>query len=109
MDAFTEEVTIRLIEMTDVWDANAVLLGAVKRAQRRKGQLRGELIAVRREREGIRAEMEGVRRGHEMGAREMREVKRQQDFISEMEDIKAKVSGVDEEDRVKVFLFSMLC
>jgi predicted nucleic acid-binding Zn-ribbon protein len=89
--------------MTDAWDSNAVLSAAVKRAQKRKVQLRQELLAVRREREGVRREMEGVRQAHERGEGEIREIKKQQDFISEMEELKSKVSTMEGEDQVKVF------
>lgn len=104
LDAFTEEVTIRLIEMTDAWDSHAVLLAATKRAQKRKNVLRQELLAIRRERGDLQREMEGVRRGHELGEREMRDLKLQQDFIGEMEEFKEKIEDKDEEDNVKVAL-----
>jgi len=97
-----EEVTIRFIEMTDAWDAHVVLVGALKRAQKRKAVLRQELLAVRRERDEIRRDMERVRQMHEKGEEEIRIFKSQQDFISEMEDLKAKVATTEEEDQIKV-------
>jgi hypothetical protein len=89
--------------MTDAWDSHAVLMGAVKRAVKRKNLLRAELVAIRRERGDIQREMEGVRRGHEDGETEMREIKGQQDFIQDVEDIKARVEFVDEDDQIKVY------
>jgi len=105
LDAFTEEVTIRLIEMTDAWDSHAVLLAATKRAQKRKGLLRQELLAIRRERGDVQREMEGVRQGHEKGELEMRDLRLQQDFIGEMEEFKERTGSNEEDDNVKV-LFS---
>jgi len=103
LDAFTEEVTIRLIEMTDAWDSHSVLLGAIRKAQKRKNTLRQELIAVRRERAEIQREMEAVRQSHERGEQEMINLKTQHDFIADMEDLKARVpAGDDEEEQVKV-------
>lgn len=87
--------------MTDAWDNHAVLLSAVRRAQKKKNMLRQELVAIRRERGDLAREMEGVRRGHEIGEMEMRNVKLQQDFIQDMEDIKGRVEKV-EEDQGKV-------
>lgn len=101
LDAFTEEVTIRLIEMTDAWDSHSVLQAAVKRAQKRKNLLRQELVAIRRERGDLQREMEIVRQAHESGEKEMRELKEQQDFIGDMQDLKAKVSYDD--GQMKVF------
>ena len=102
LDAFTEEVTVRLIEMTDAWDSHSVLLGAVRKAQKRKNLLRQELLAIRRERGEIRREMEAVRQSHELGQQEMEDLKRQSDFIAEMEDLKARVNDDEGEDHVKV-------
>src|SRR5204862_3881531 len=96
LDAFTEELTIRLIEMTDAWDSHSVLSAAVKRAQKRKNVLRQELVAIRRERGEVRREMEEVRQVHEVGEKEMRELKGQQDFIGDMQDLKARVNGDDD-------------
>jgi len=104
LDAFTEEVTIRLIEMTDAWDSHAVLAGTLKKAQRRKMALRQELLAIRRERGDIQREMEVVRQDHERGEQQMTDLKRQQDFIGDMQDLKARLnSSVDEESSVQVF------
>jgi IS1 family transposase len=103
LDAFIEEVTIRLIEMTDAWDNHAVLLAAVRRAQKRKNTLRQELLAIRRERAEIQREMEAVRQAHEIGEKEMADIKRQQDFIGDMEDLRARIGVGDEEDQVKVW------
>jgi hypothetical protein len=106
LDAFTEEVTIRLIEMTDAWDSHAVLLAATKRAQKRKGLLRQELLAIRRERGDIQREMEAIRQGHEQGEMEMRDLKLQQDFIGEMEEFKEKIADNEvEEDHVRVHFY----
>jgi len=102
LDAFTEEVTIRLIEMTDAWDSHAVLVNAVRRAKKRKDGLRAELLAIRRERAGIAREMEAVRQAHETGEKEMADLKVQQDFIADMEDLKARLPETEEEDSVKV-------
>ena len=101
LDAFTEEVTIRLIEMTDAWDSHSVLQAAVKRAQKRKNLLRQELVAIRRERGELQREMEVIRQAHESGEKEMRELKEQQDFIGDMQDLMARVS--DDDGQVKVF------
>ena len=98
-------MTIRLIEMTDAWDSHAVLVNAVRRAKKRKDVLRGELLAIRRERAGIAREMEAVRQGHEVGVKEMADLKVQQDFIADMEDLKARLPDTEEEDSVKVHLF----
>jgi hypothetical protein len=105
LDAFTEEVTIRLIEMTDAWDSHAVLLAATKRAQRRKGLLRQELLTIRRERGDVQREMEGVRQGHEKGELEMKDLRLQHDFIGEMEEFKERIGSNGEEDNVKVTNF----
>jgi hypothetical protein len=102
LDAFTEEVTIRLIEMTDAWDSHAVLSGAVKRAHRKKNLLRQELLAIRKERGNIAREMELVRQEHEKGEKEARDLKAQQDFIADMEDLKAKITSDLGPDRVEV-------
>lgn len=102
LDAFTEEVTIRLIEMTDAWDNYAVLLAAVRRAQKRKNALRQELLAIRRERGEIQREMEAVRQAHETGEKEMVDIKRQQDFISDMEDLRVRTSAGDDGDQINV-------
>jgi len=105
LDAFTEEVTIRLIEMTDAWDSHSVLLGAIRKAQKRKNTLRQELLAIRRERAEIQREMEAVRQSHERGEQEMINLKTQHDFIADMEDLKARVpAGDDEEQQVKVLV-----
>ena len=105
LDAFTEEVTIRLIEMTDAWDSHAVLAGALKKAQRRKTALRQELLALRRERGDIQREMEVVRQDHERGEEQMTDLKRQQDFIGDMQDLKARLNGsFEEESIIRVFL-----
>jgi hypothetical protein len=100
LDAFTEEVTIRLIEMTDAWDSHAVLSGALKKAQRRKAVLRQELLAVRRERGEVQREMEVVRQSHESGGQEMGDLIMQQDFIGDMLDLKGRLNGsaFDEDD-----------
>jgi IS1 family transposase len=106
LDAFTEEVTIRLIEMTDAWDSHSVLVAAVKRAQKRKNTLRRELLAIRKERADIQREMEAVRQSHELGEQEMRDLKIQQDFIADMEDLKARAPNpAEEEDQIKVHDF----
>lgn len=108
LDAFTEEVAIRLIEMTDAWDNHAVLQAAVRRAQKRKNLLRRELLAIRSERAEIRREMEAVRQSHELGERELEDFKKQSDFIADMEDLNARVNGADEgEDHVKVHIHFM--
>ena len=78
--------------MTDAWDSHSVLQAAVKRAQKRKNLLRQELVAIRRERGELQREMEVVRQAHESGEKEMRELKEQQDFIGDMQDLKARVS-----------------
>jgi hypothetical protein len=96
LDAFTEEVTIRLIEMTDAWDSHSVLIGAVRRAQKRKIGLRQELLAIRRERGDIQREMEAIRQVHEIGEKEMADFKVQQDFIGDMQELKARINDVDE-------------
>jgi len=95
--------------MTDVWDKYVVLVGAVRRAQKRKGALRQELLAVRREREGIRREMEGIRQAHESGEEEMREFKKQQDFISDMEELKARVPDTDDDQIKVIYLLFLVC
>jgi len=105
LDAFTEEVTIRLIEMTDAWDSHAVLAGALKKAQRRKTALRQELLAIRRERGNIQREMEVVRQDHELGEQQMTDLKRQQDFIGDMQDLKARLNGSYDEDATVVQVF----
>ncbi|GAO49269.1 hypothetical protein SAICODRAFT_20917 [Saitoella complicata NRRL Y-17804] len=64
LDAFTEEVTIRLLQMTDALDSYHSLVVANRRAGRRKGELRAELLRVRRERAGVRDRMTEVRRQH---------------------------------------------
>jgi hypothetical protein len=100
LDAFIEEVTIRLIAMTDVWDAHASLAGGLKRAGKKRQGLRGELVAVRREREEIAREMEMVRRGHEVKEKEFSEHLLQQEFIAEMEELRERVEDVVEDDAV---------
>jgi hypothetical protein len=80
-------------------------MNAVRRAKKRKDVLRGELLAIRRERAGIAREMEAVRQGHEVGVKEMADLKVQQDFIADMEDLKARLPDTEEEDSVKVPLF----
>jgi hypothetical protein len=109
LDAFTEEVTIRLIEMTDAWDSNAILNGAVKRAQRKKNLLRQELLAIRKERGNIAREMELIRQEHEKGEKEISDLKLQQDFIADMDDLKAKITDDLGDDRVEVILFFVRC
>jgi hypothetical protein len=90
--------------MTDAWDSHSVLSAAVKRAQKRKNILRRELLAIRRERADIQREMEAVRQAHELGEQEMRDLKLQQDFIGDMEDLKARAPNAEEEeDQIKVF------
>jgi hypothetical protein len=81
-----------------------VLSAAVKRAQKRKNILRRELLAIRKERADIQREMESVRQAHELGEQEMRDLKLQQDFIGDMEDLKARAPNAEEEeDQIKVF------
>ncbi len=86
--------------MTDAWDSHSVLQAAVKRAQKQKNLLRQELVAIRRERGELQREMEVVRQAHELGEKEMKELKGQQDFIGDMQDLKARVN--DDEGQVMV-------
>lgn len=87
--------------MTDVWDSHSVLQGAVKRAQKRKNALRQELVAIRRERGDVQREMEGVRQVHEAGEKEMGDLKVQQDFIGDIQDLKERIN--DEGGQTQVF------
>jgi hypothetical protein len=104
LDAFTEEVTIRLIEMTDAWDSHAVLTGAVRKAQKRKNTLRQELLAIRKERALTQREMEEIRQAHELGEQELKDLNSQKDFIADVEDIKGRLDfGQEEDDIVEVF------
>ncbi|RPA97373.1 hypothetical protein L873DRAFT_1129984 [Choiromyces venosus 120613-1] len=69
VESFKEELSLRFLELTDALEHSITLTDRVRKAQRRKNQLMGELLALKRERTQIAVQMDDVRRDHEAASK----------------------------------------
>ncbi|BFZ63100.1 hypothetical protein YB2330_004218 [Saitoella coloradoensis] len=101
LDAFTEEVTIRILQMTDALDSYHSLVVAARRAGRRKGELRAELLRVRRERAGVRERMMEIRRQHAEAVETNEEMEGVGRFFEEVVKMREDAGEVQEREEMK--------
>jgi hypothetical protein len=69
VEAFKEELGVRLMELSDALETNITFNARVRQAQRKKTELQTQLLELRRKRAGIAVQMDDVRIKHEVASR----------------------------------------
>ncbi|OLL25003.1 hypothetical protein NEOLI_000109 [Neolecta irregularis DAH-3] len=98
LETFEEEIQARLLLMTDTLDQNSSLNAALKRAQKRKSNLKLQLVETKKRIAEVKARKEQVRRRHEADSLKFKEMAEIQSFAEMFEQLKE--SAVNEGELV---------
>ncbi|KTW26380.1 hypothetical protein T552_02862 [Pneumocystis carinii B80] len=91
IQAFEEEVSVKFLEMTDIFDNYLILDSAVKKSTRNISYLRNELFTIRKVRNDIALKIHHLRQRHNDINNENQALKSMQNFLEEIEVLHNKI------------------
>ncbi|EMR09354.1 hypothetical protein PNEG_02306 [Pneumocystis murina B123] len=105
--AFEDEVSVKFLEMTDIFDNYLILDGAVKKSTRNISHLRNELFTIRKARNDVALKMHHLRQHHNDINNENQALKSIQNFLEEIEILHNKIPS-DVQHTEKTGIVSLL-